>query len=524
MNSLNGKPDAVEKAIKKATLWANILLISIIAFLSLLILAQAMTKELGPDEHMYCTAGYLTANGHQIYKDFSYVAQPPCHSFLLGTIYRLTGTSHYLLAARLVSAICDIGVLVCIAMTYRRIFKKYKFAAALLGIAAVVIYQMNWYVEYTSGFAWNHNLVLLLVAASLWIFINIDFEKVCFWRLIFLGALLTIATFTRATIILIWLVFLIAIIIRAKSKIKTTGIFLASSSVFAAWPIWSILKSPQAFWLNIFKIPVLNGKLVYDTRLVDPKAGLTVQVLLSPCYIVCFLIAVCLLIFVLKHKQHLIFKGKNNLLLCVTLILTSTVIAFIPATMWSQYWALPVLFIVVAFAYPLLWLREVPVIDKNFCDGFVINCAFIAISMFICIINYPPSNIINPIRAYMKPENWVPLQVHQASRDISNDISDNKPVLTLSPLYAIEGGMEIYPQFSAGPFVFRVAGKLSEEEKRIVNAISDKDLPAFIENNKPNVVIIGPKDKFAKPLVNLTKLGWLSSECRESGLEVYYLP
>jgi hypothetical protein len=90
--------------------------LTMIVVLGAALLANSMTKEVGRDEQMYCTAGVLLGQGQMIYRDFSYPTQLPCHPLLLATLYRGLGTTYYLLIGRLVSVVCDVLVVIFILL------------------------------------------------------------------------------------------------------------------------------------------------------------------------------------------------------------------------------------------------------------------------------------------------------------------------------------------------------------------------------------------------------------------------
>ena len=73
----------------------NAVAVLVVAIISLAILANSMTKPLGHDEQMYCTSGVLLAQGEMIYRDFSYVAQMPCHPFVYAALFKVLDTTHY---------------------------------------------------------------------------------------------------------------------------------------------------------------------------------------------------------------------------------------------------------------------------------------------------------------------------------------------------------------------------------------------------------------------------------------------
>jgi hypothetical protein len=155
----------------------NTLIILILIVLSLAIFGNSMTKPLARDEQMYCTGAVLLAQGKMIYRDFSYAAQLPYHPLLCAVLFKVFNTNHYLLVVRTLSAICDILIVICIIGIYRQIFKSFKTAGILLGLAVVVLYVFNPLVDYANGYAWNHDVVLLCVVSSFWLFVSIDFKE-----------------------------------------------------------------------------------------------------------------------------------------------------------------------------------------------------------------------------------------------------------------------------------------------------------------------------------------------------------
>jgi len=117
----------------------NIIVVIILFILSLAVLANTMSKPVGRDEQMYCTGAALMAQGKMIYRDFSYAAQMPYHPLLCATLFKLFGTTHYLLTVRLLSCFCDILVLLGIVVIYRHIFRSFTTSGMILGLCAAVL-------------------------------------------------------------------------------------------------------------------------------------------------------------------------------------------------------------------------------------------------------------------------------------------------------------------------------------------------------------------------------------------------
>jgi 4-amino-4-deoxy-L-arabinose transferase-like glycosyltransferase len=258
----------------------NIAVILILVFLSLAMLADSMTKPLGRDEQMYCAGGALMANGKMIYRDFSYPAQMPYHPLLYAALFRILNTTRYLLVGRIVSTFCDIAVLVCIVGIYRHIFGGFPAAGRLLGLAAAVLYVFNPLVDYANGYAWNHDVVILCVVLSFWLFASADFQrKSRYWKIAAMGGLLTFATWMRVTGVLVELLFLVMLLVQpaqsARQRVKTILPFLIAASGVSVWPVWVIAQAPRAFFLNIVRIPVLYGEWLKRIGMVHNKFNLT---------------------------------------------------------------------------------------------------------------------------------------------------------------------------------------------------------------------------------------------------------
>ena len=155
MNSPSGRSRrATAKPVRGTLNWQVVIRplvgVAIIVFCAV-ILSNSMTKSVARDEQMYCTAGVLLARGQMIYRDFSYPSQLPYHPLLYAVVFRVTGTTRYLLAGRLVSAVCDLLVLLLIVAIYRQAVGAGHCGTGL-GLAGAVLYVFNPLVDYAQGY------------------------------------------------------------------------------------------------------------------------------------------------------------------------------------------------------------------------------------------------------------------------------------------------------------------------------------------------------------------------------------
>ena len=538
---------------------ANILVVLILIVLSLAILANSMAKPLGRDEQMYCTGGALLAEGRAIYKDFSYAAQLPYHPLLCAALFKIFNTTHYLLVGRILSSFCDIFVLVCIVGIYRYIFNSFAITGMLLGLAAAILYVFNPVVDYANGYAWNHDVVMLCVVLSFRLFVSTDSNhKSKYWRIAAIGALLTFASCMRITTAFVELLFFVMLLSRPaesmKQRLKTALPFLAAAAFVSIWPFWVIAQAPRAFFLNLVKIPVLYGQWLHEIGMIYNKFELTLACLAQPGYFALLILAIylCLLMVCLRRSCRVGFSpprrsshsvgfspprqnwwGKPHpTILAALLPLTFFIIAVIPPTMWRQYLAMPVPFLIISFAFPLLYVRKLSN-KTGISKHFKIAAALVTVCVLAAVACYPVVLYRTPI--VLVPERWVPIEIHKISEDIAkklktqNHVSSaaegSKLILTLAPLLALEGGSDIYTELSCGAIIYRIADSMSPSERSVTHTVGPKTLIELLEKSPPSAVILGVEmRRLEEPIFESTvKPDW-ERKVYENGIVVYFRP
>ncbi|MCE5339524.1 MAG: hypothetical protein LLF92_00150 [Planctomycetaceae bacterium] len=498
----------------------------VLAFLSLYLFAASMSKAMSSDEQMYCTGGYLISKGLMIYRDFSYATQLPYHPLLCAAVYKLTGTTHYLLAARLISIAFDIFIIICIFSTFRKIFAEYYFSGTLLGLAACTLFVFNPFVSYLLGVAWNHDMTLLCIVLSFRIFIG---EKHNTMRIFTIAALLTIAVWTRATSVFIMPIFLAMVIAktrsnniiinsaRAKAHPTSTSLLAITLGViaFSIVPVYIAIASGRAFFVNIFLVSMLHGQLLHDLHIAYDKSYLTIWALrnFDSSFLIMTAVFICFCVFVFRKK--ITITQKTNALLAFLLLITSFIITYFPPTMWKQYFGIPVIFIIIVMGFGLLYLRTTG--SYKICVAI-----FVALSLATMISQKP----ISKISKCLSPDNWTPIKIHNISKQIVATAQDSKTILTLSPLYAIEGGGQIYNELSAGVSAFRVADKLSATDRAVTHTAGLKELPKLTNAKPAGAIVIGPElTRFDKiDLKSIVPPDWQRIDCGNSSVHNFFPP
>jgi hypothetical protein len=89
------------------------------------------------------------------------------------------------------------------------------------------------------------------------------------------------------------------------------------------------------------------------------------------------------------------------------------------------------------------------------------------------------------------PERWTPVELHKESLDLTAKVKEPAVVLTLGPLYALEGGRDIYRELACGSIIYRVADRMSVEERQITRTVGPKTLDELVKGRPPAAVIVG---------------------------------
>jgi hypothetical protein len=497
----------------------------VLVALAMVLLGNGMTKATGRDEQMYCTAGVLVSQGMVPYRDFAYASQLPCHPLLYAAAFRITGTTHYLLAGRLVSVACDLLVLILIVIIYRGIIPG-SYACLWLGLAAAVLVAFNPLVSYASGYAWNHDVVVLLVMFSLWLLVSIGPSRPVYaWRAAAIGLCLSLAAGMRVTTILVIPLFMAALAWRAKDlAILTRGWllpFAAGSLAAAIWPVWVFLLAPEAFWCDLVVIPAIYGRWLHEIGMAYDRLGLTRDCLTTPGYLAIFVLLAGLVILAGRRRAGERTVHPASLMVSAGLAAVFSLIAFIPPTLWPQYWAIPVPFLVVTLAWPLSRLAQGGSGGRMAIAGLLVGLAVI-----ITVAANPLALWGAPLAT--DPAAWEPLKVHHLASDIvAHAEGTRRRVLTLAPLLALEGGGTIYPELSCGSIIYRVADQLTAEQRRLVRVAGPSSIVDLARANPPDVVVVGAEDRrFAfleKPLEEVADPDWGRRDY-PNGPVVYYPP
>jgi hypothetical protein len=246
--------------------------------------------------------------------------------------------------------------------------------------------------------------------------------------------------------------------------------------------------------------------------LLGKLAEITVHVT-EPRGIFPFLVAICLIVLIVWNRKKLRVSNPINALLAVLIPVTLFGIILCSPDVMYEHLARLIPFIIISFAYPLLYLSRLG--TGNTHKFFRIAAIVIAACTFSQAVSQP---ILQRTLRIFRPENWVPMKVHQISEEVAQRTKEPKLIVTFLPLFALESGCEIYPELSSGWDGCKIANALPSFKREITRTLNTKAFKEMLEERPPSAVIVDRKPTFPVGLaiLRIAKTRWPEQEYDEN--------
>lgn len=497
----------------------------VLIVLSFVIFTSSMAKPVVDGEQALCAAGVLLTKGKMIYRDFACAAQMPYHPFLCAAIFKVLNTTHYLLAGRMLTVVCDILVVICIIGIFKRVFASFPITGWLLGMTMAVLYVFNWHIDRFNGFVLNRDFVILCLVVSFWLFVSADFKRrTRYLQIGIMGALLTLATCMHIMAVFIQLLFFVMLLIQptesGKERFKSVLAFLITPAITLILPIWTMVQAPRAFFINVFEMPIFRWQSMRKFQLMMGgtlygKFARILACLTVPEGIWPFLIAICVVVLIVLGRRKLEISNLRNAVFAVLMPVIFLIIALCAPAVSYKNFAILVPFIIISFAYPLLYLRRP---GKNGSGHKLFRTA--SIVLIACTFSQVAcqSGLLLRTSIIFRPKSWVPMKLHQISEEIAQKTKEPKLIVTLAPLYALEGGCNIYTELSSGWTRCEVASKMSASNRDITHTLNAKTFKELLEKTPPSAIVIDRlrKSPIGLVLLRIAKTEWPEEHYDES--------
>jgi hypothetical protein len=457
--------------------------------------SRAIRAGSNHDEHQFIASAELLADrGLLPYRDYPYFHLPNL-VFVYGLLYSFT--EYKLLAARLISALCITAAAGLLYLFSLDSFKNLSSRAGhWVGAGSVLLFVASPLIAFTGAFAWNHNLAMLLALLAFLLHWQGPKRKRPGLWIFFAGLCLGLAIGTRLSFASALVPFAAVLYFYPGRRssigfVKRLGIFGAGLLISLIPVLLLFAAAPQQFIFGNFTYASLNTFYREEAGFFGPPNPMTFTekfyyfwdfVLPQPENLLS-LVAVLFLGFTPLLAE--VWQHKGSLFEPVFLLLLAPFVAWgalLPTPAWYQYYAAPLPFAILAMVYGMAVLirRHPPV-------RVWVLALFLQV---VLIASLYQSGDYRRMTFLLHSEAWRPLMVHDLGIRVA-ELSAGEDVLTLAPIYPLEGGASIYPEFATGPFAWRTAGLVEPAERSAFSLVSDQNLERFLRDRPPRSILVG---------------------------------
>jgi hypothetical protein len=452
-----------------------------------------MNNPLSHDEHMYISAGVLIQN-NALYKDFAYLQMPYLPVFY-GIVYKLTGTSYYLLWGRMFTFIFMVlsGLLIFLI--------AHKITNSLfVSTASVVLLVCNELIVNLMPFSWNHVVPITFSLLAFYLFIS-GISKVPINILfLFLGGIsIGVAIGTKLTYAVMPLAFFVIVFLFPRSftfkkKIVTIFLPLIAGLSVGLLPILFVLQKTT---LDVFLFNNLGYHLTntiwrnstgFTTGMsVVSKMKFSWETFAYPSNVSLFVVISFIFLNLFSEMKEKVINLKQifpmEALFSIFLIFISLVTAFQMTPLLPSYFAMAIPFaiILICCGYASLSNAKRPAVRV------LLICFIIIISIFGGV------RLFSQIHNILNIDRWTGISVHHTAEQIkrfTGVIKKGDRVATLDPVYVVEANLPIYKELVTGSFLYRVGDLISEKKRAQYIGTSQKSLHSLFDIDPPKAIYV----------------------------------
>ncbi len=458
---------------------------------------RIMGYDLRRDESMFVPPAALLGD-HALYVDLFY-NHVPYSAWLFRAMHRLLPFMGLLEVARLTVFLCWLLLLGGAAWIGWRLTRSAL--VALVGPVSLVTADVL--LGQTGMAATNNLLPLPFAMLGLGLFAIVIAEgRPRFGLLVLAGVFLSVAAGLKASAIAFVPAvavgcFLIPRRIGLADRLRHVVLPVALGGLLGALPlIWYAVSQPELFFAHILGYHSGPHVTYWQANAgAEPDLALSAPAKLQLAYSVWLVGASLLALFlallarVLAHHRLANARSRHAgeaATVVLASVLTAALLAFVPTPGFPQYYAAPLIGAPILIA---LRCRAMPVERfAQFRPAIMIAIALMAV--------YGGPRLLLGLNDLRHPDRLTPARLQHGADLLRETLAKSGldqagPVATLSPLYPLSAGLDIYPEFSAGPFAYRVAAYTAPELRGNYAMAGEADLPALLDGVPPAAMLTG---------------------------------
>ncbi|HEV7307795.1 glycosyltransferase family 39 protein [Ensifer sp.] len=477
------------------------------AFLSVLLFLRIMNFEMRRDEQLYVPPIKLL-DGAALYSDFFY-NHPPGSAWYFYGVSKLVGPSHLLLSGRVGVFLAWILFAVVVVGVVHALTRS-----GWVTVCVVVLSLVNELFLTQTGVGATNNFLpwpFALLGLSLFL-LALRNERRRAMLVALSGFFLALAvSFKLSAIAFIPAVaiaaFLLPQSLRLKERLVQVVAPLTVGGLIGGAPIlFYLLRDPQLLLAHVVRYHtgphpqywrLASGDGEGGAMSLAQKLALAQEIWLAPAVAVALaaLLAVALTVFSRRAESRTPEPGmrRGELLVLLGVVLTSIAMSFVPTPGFPQYFAPPLICVPLAFG---LFLETLGPTSLPSVRPILLSAAVLALA-----VNAP--RLGQYIGKAVHPAQWTTMRVHEAGMTIAERMQAagvSGKVATLSPIYPLEGGLDVYPELATGPFAYRTASVTSPELAKYYRMTSPETVGALFDQEPPAALLLGFDDELEKPM------------------------
>ncbi|WP_042775285.1 ArnT family glycosyltransferase [Sinorhizobium fredii] len=495
------------------TLVSRAAIAALSALLVFSLFLRLMNYEMRKDEQLYVPPIRLLDH-YRLYEDFFY-NHPPGSAWLFHWIGATVGSNHLLFSGRLSVFLAWILFLAAIGgITY-----ALTRSGLISWCVAALTVANDLFLTQTGMAATNNFLPLPFAFTGLGLFVLAARERHPKPFLIGVAGLcLSLAVAFKISAVafippVAVAAFLLPRAYRFKDRILRVVAPLAAGGLVGGMPILiPLVSAPQRFLAHVAQYhtgPHLQYWRMTNAPGEDQALTLTEKLLLAQgiWFSAAGAVAISLLLALLLTAfqapdgsgRERLFRIINGPLLVVAgALICSAAMSLLPTPSFPQYFAPPLICLPLGLA--LLFGSLAPETRKR------LQPVVVAATLVVLAIEVP--RLAQYIGTAARPDRWTVTRVHDAGVAISQRIAAARAegkVATLSPIYPLEGGLEVYPELATGPFVYRTAAFTDHDLATWYTMTSPDLIAAMFDADPPGALLLGFDEVLERPMLDFAR-------------------
>lgn len=473
---------------KPHRLYEMLFRLTLLTVVILILFSRVISAGISHDEYQFIASSQvLVSKGQLPYLDYPFLHMP--YQVLVNSLPVMV-SSYHVLAARCLYAIFDLASILVLFFLVKNCFKEQSFYSNLAGTLAVLLFLFNPSLVSMGERAINHSVPIMLSLFAFATFERGVTKDYPYLHLILCGVLAGLATGVRLSFAVLVVPFFLILLfypnlLAIAERFKCIASYL-TGLLLSLFPVIVLaIRAPAGFYFGNYvyiRLNTLYRQEVMFQESMTPLAKIIYfyeNVLANPASFLMYsgLAVVSLYLFIRLAKGNLHHLASLTLSVLLSLALLAS--SFAPTPLWPQYFFAPVPFVILSVFAGLALLPKPS-----------LRLAALIMVTVMVIAGFPLQETIRRIQAIKAPAQWIPVQVHQFAQELQK-VAPRGKVLTLAPIYPLEAGLETYPQFVVGPFVWRTAPLLSSEGRANYGLISFHELESLLSADPPAAILTG---------------------------------